>query len=230
MPRWRTPLGVIITTEVWFVEINRLTCNYRAEIYGVSLRHHLFRTCNPDWIFVPQQAVCVECAYETQVPVPKPVTRIGLGQPEVRSRCNSSYEDEGFENEPGVSHLQPDRPTSRGHASSSFYSNASDEEEIFQRGPGQQTKHHPLRSGHSPLALREASYTALEEAPGGKKAMKRPTYDGSSPLSVFLLYFAKWWRRKDTTTATVTELTTDLLPCLTWLAPKCLCFLRKQYK
>jgi len=46
---------------------------------------------------------------------------------------NSSEDEKGFEDEPGVSHLQPVRTTSRGHASSSsFSSNASDKEKIFQ--------------------------------------------------------------------------------------------------
>ena len=49
---------------------------------------------------------------------------------EAGAPSNNSSEDEGgFEDVPGVSHLQPDRPTSRGHApSSSFSSNAFDEE------------------------------------------------------------------------------------------------------
>jgi len=39
---------------------------------------------------------------------------------ESRAPNNKSSEGEGgFEDEPGVSHLQPERPTSRGHASSS---------------------------------------------------------------------------------------------------------------
>ena len=50
---------------------------------------------------------------------------------------SSSEEEGGFEYVPGVSHLQPDRPTSRGHASSSsFSSNAFDEDEIFVSRPG----------------------------------------------------------------------------------------------
>jgi hypothetical protein len=49
-----------------------------------------------------------------------------------------SYEDKGsFQDEPGVSHLQLDRPTSSGQASSSLISTtASDEEEVFQNGSG----------------------------------------------------------------------------------------------
>jgi hypothetical protein len=53
---------------------------------------------------------------------------------------SSSEDDEGFENEPGVSQLQPDRPTSRGHVpSSSFPSNAADVEN-YQSGLCQQVE------------------------------------------------------------------------------------------
>jgi len=57
---------------------------------------------------------------------------------EAGAPSDSSCEDEGgFEEERGVSQLQPDRRGSRGHASSSsFSSNAIDEEEILQSGPG----------------------------------------------------------------------------------------------
>ena len=181
MPNWWTPLGVINTTKVWFVEINRLACRkssfYRAEIYVVS-RYHLFhmRNNNPDWIFVPQQAGCVECAYETQVPVPKPVIWIGLGQPELRSRSNSSYEDEGgFENEPGVSYLQPDRPTSRGHESRiSCSSIASDEEEIFQSGPGQQVQTPSTSQRTRPAGPQRSAVRAFIGGPRGQKGNEAP--------------------------------------------------------
>jgi hypothetical protein len=53
---------------------------------------------------------------------------------EAGAPSDSSCEYEGgFEDERGVSHLQPDRRTSRGHASSS---SSNDEEEILQSGPG----------------------------------------------------------------------------------------------
>jgi hypothetical protein len=56
-------------------------------------------------------------------------------------RDNNSEDKGGFEDEPGVSHLQPDQPTSTGNSSSSsFSSNASDEGEIFQSEPGQQVQ------------------------------------------------------------------------------------------
>jgi hypothetical protein len=53
-------------------------------------------------------------------------------------RDNSSEDKGGFEDEPGVSHLQLDQPTSTGNLSSnSFSSNVSEEQEIFQSGPGE---------------------------------------------------------------------------------------------
>ena len=52
---------------------------------------------------------------------------------------NSSEDEGGCEDEPRVSHLQSDRPITGGHlSSSSFSSNFSDEEEVFQSGPRQQ--------------------------------------------------------------------------------------------
>jgi hypothetical protein len=57
---------------------------------------------------------------------------------------NSSEDEGGFEDEPEVLHLQPDQPISTGNSSiSSFSSNASDEGEIFQSGPGQQVQTPP---------------------------------------------------------------------------------------
>ena len=61
---------------------------------------------------------------------------------EAGALSENSYEDKGgFEDKPGVLHLQPDWPKTRGHApSSSFSSNAPDEEEIFQSGPCQKVQ------------------------------------------------------------------------------------------
>jgi hypothetical protein len=61
---------------------------------------------------------------------------------EVGASIESSSEDEGgFEDQPGVSHLQPDYPTSSGHPSSSQISaSVSEEEEVIESGPGQQVQ------------------------------------------------------------------------------------------
>jgi hypothetical protein len=59
-----------------------------------------------------------------------------LGHPAI-----SCEDDGGFQDEPGVTHLQPDHPTSRGQASRSLISSiASDEEEVFQNGSGVKRK------------------------------------------------------------------------------------------
>ena len=51
---------------------------------------------------------------------------------EAGAPSNSTSEDEGgFEDEQGVSHVQPHLPTSSGQVSSSSLSSASDEEEDF---------------------------------------------------------------------------------------------------
>jgi len=69
----------------------------------------------------------------------------------------------GFEDKPGMSHLQLDRTTSRHHASSSSFSSyACHEEEIFRVGHVNRSKHHPIRSEHGPLALTEVLCTPLE--------------------------------------------------------------------
>jgi len=66
---------------------------------------------------------------------------------------NNSEDEGGCEDEPQVSHLRSDQPTTRGHmSSSSFSSNASDEKEVFRMGHVNRPKHHPLHSEHDPLA------------------------------------------------------------------------------
>ena len=90
---------------------------------------------------------------------PNQISELGLDSEseEARAPSNSFSEDEGgFEEEPGVSGLQPDCPTSSGQASnSSLSSSASDEENIFRVGYANRSKYHPFRSGHGPLALTE---------------------------------------------------------------------------
>jgi len=88
---------------------------------------------------------------------------------------DSSSEDEGgFKEEPGVSHLQPDRPTSRCHASSSsLSSNASDEEEIFQSGSGQQVQTPPTSHWTRPSGPHRSVVHAFREGPGGGGAPRQ---------------------------------------------------------
>ena len=77
---------------------------------------------------------------------------------------DSTSEDEGgFQDEPGVSHLQPDRPTSSGQASgSSFATSASDS---FQGGSGQQWTR--------PSGPQRGVVHTFTGGPRGKKTVKR---------------------------------------------------------
>jgi hypothetical protein len=110
---------------------------------------------------------------------------------EAGATSGSISEDEGgFEDEPGVSHMQPDRPTSSDQESNSlFLSSASDEVEVIQNGPGQQvqtpsTSQWTRPSGHKSSVV----YTFTRDPTGKTDSEATHTNDISSPLSVFLLY------------------------------------------
>jgi len=85
-----------------------------------------------------------------------------------RAPSDSSFEEEeNFEYKPEVSHLQPDRPRTKGHASSSsFSSNSSDEEEIFKSGQVQT----PSPSQWTRLSVSDRS--AVREFSGDLRAQK----------------------------------------------------------
>ena len=78
---------------------------------------------------------------------------------------NTSDDEGGFEDEPRVSYLQLDRPTTRGHASSSSFSSNASNEEIFHSGPRQQVQKRSTSQWKRTL-------WSLEGAPRGKMAMK----------------------------------------------------------
>ena len=94
------------------VIISRTECSFLSMQSVMSVRKRSgFLSLN--WL---SELVCDSELYESRAP-----------------SDNSSEGKGGFEDEPGVSHLQPERPTSRGHASSSA-SNTSNEEGRFQGG------------------------------------------------------------------------------------------------
>ena len=106
---------------------------------------------------------------------------------------DSFSEDEGgFEEDPGVPHLQPDLPTSSGQASSSsFSSSVSDEEKVLQGGPGQQVQTPSPSQWIRPSGPHRSIVHTFTGGPKGKRDSEAPYInDGSSPLNVFLLYFA----------------------------------------
>jgi hypothetical protein len=129
---------------------------------------------------------------------------------------SSSEEEESFEDEPGVSRLQPNRPTSSGQAVSSSLSSASDEDEVFQSGQGQQVQTPSPSQWTRPSGPQRSVVNTFTGNSRGKRESEAPQInEGSSPLSVFLLYFAEiincsWWNLTDTTT--LTDLTKDLHP------------------
>jgi len=96
---------------------------------------------------------------------------------------DSTSDDEGdFQDEPGVSHLQLDHPTSSGQESSSYFSTSASDG--FQRGSGQQ-----WTRPFGPQTGVEHTFTG---GPRGKRNSEAPHLNNSSrPLSVFLLYFAE---------------------------------------
>jgi hypothetical protein len=105
------------------------------------------------------------------------------------SSYSSSEDEGGFEDKPGVSHLQPDCPTSIGQISSSSSSgSASDEEEAVQSGPGRQVQM-PSTSWTRPSSPRTSIVHMYTRGNRRKKDQEAPHInDGSSPLSIFLLY------------------------------------------
>ena len=102
---------------------------------------------------------------------------------DTEASSESTSEDEGdFQDEPGVSHLQPDRPTSSGQAPSSSTSKRTSDG--FQSGSGQQWTR--------PSGPRTGVVQTFTGGPRGKRNTEAPHInDSSSPLSVFLLYFAE---------------------------------------
>ena len=107
---------------------------------------------------------------------------------------NSFSEDEGgFEDKPGVSHLQLDRPTSSGQASSSLLSSsASDEEEIFQGGPGQHVQTPSLSQWTWPSGPQRNVVHTFTGGSREKRDSKAPHInEGSSPLSIFFVVFCR---------------------------------------
>ena len=98
------------------------------------------------------------------------------------SSDNTSEDEGGFQDEPGVSHLQPEGPTSSGQASSSSISTGASDG--FQSGSGQQWTR--------PSGPQRCVVHTFTGGPRGKRNSEAlHINDSSSPLSVFLLYFAE---------------------------------------
>ena len=112
-----------------------------------------------EYSFVSQQSVMSALGRKARFLSPNRISELvwDSESEDAGAQSDSFYDDEGgFEDESGVSHLQPGLPKFSGQASSSSFSSiASDEGEVFQSGPGQQVQHHARHSGQGPLALIE---------------------------------------------------------------------------
>ena len=168
------------------------------------------------------------CFKETEILVPKSNLWTCLGQWKQRRSDLKWQHVWGRGRFPGrarVSHLQPDRPTSKGQASSSSMSTSASDG--FHSEAGQQWTR--------PSCPQRCVVHTFTGGPRKKRNSEvHHINDNSSPLSVFPLYFAEIITllvvETDITMTTLTDLTRDLLHYLTWLRLKCLCFLHWQYK
>jgi len=94
---------------------------------------------------------------------------------------------------PGLSQPQPSRQTANCHeSSSSISSSASNEEDAGESGPGEQTQQPLTLQWTSPSCPQSSVAHTYTGGPRGKKDNEASHInDSSSPLSVFLLYFAE---------------------------------------
>jgi len=98
----------------------------------------------------------------------------------------------GSESVPGLSESQPYHQRASCHESSnSHLSNASDEEHAGENGPGEQTQQPVILQWTCPSCPQSSVAHTYTGGPRGTKDNEASHINvGSSPLSVFLLYFA----------------------------------------
>ena len=106
---------------------------------------------------------------------------------------DASSVEGGLEGVPGVLHTQPYRQTaSSPKSSSSISSSASDIDEAVEIGPGEQTRQAMTLQWTHPSCPQSSVAHTHKGGPRGKKNNEESHInDGSSPLNVFLLYFAE---------------------------------------
>jgi len=117
----------------------------------------------------------------------------GTDSDKARVSSNISSVEGGSESVPGLSQPQPYRQTASCHkSSSSILSGASDEEDAGESGPGEQT-HQPvsLQWTHPSCPQSSVAHTYTGGPKGKKDNEVSHINDGSSPLSIFLLFFAE---------------------------------------
>jgi len=117
----------------------------------------------------------------------------GTDSDESRLSSDMSSVEGGFESVSGLSQPQPYRQKASSHeSSSSVSSSASDKEDAGENGPGEQTQQPITLQWTHPSFPRSSVAHTYRGGPRGKKDNEASHInDGSSPLSVFLLYFAE---------------------------------------
>jgi len=148
---------------------------------AILLRHHLFQTHNNKQgrIFVPLSKLSVMSVRQEFLSLNRISELVWDSEcyEAVAPSDSSSEDEECFEDEPGVSQLQQDRPTSRCHASSSsFSSNAADEEENFQIGSGQQVETPSTSQWTLPCGPHRSVVGARRGGPQVAKRQRNATY------------------------------------------------------
>ena len=202
MPHWSSSLVVIISIEVWFVEINRLVCKESNLIELKYMAFYYVTTCFKcvkisltEYLFLSMQSMMSVWKRARFLSLNQISDLVWVSESyEVWALSDRSSEDvRGFEDEPGPSHWQLDWPTSRGQASNnSFSSNAFDAEEIFQSEPGQQVQTLSTSQWIRPSGPHRSVVHTFRGGPRGQEVNETPHInDGSSPLSILLLHFAE---------------------------------------
>ena len=144
---------------------------------------HCVATCSncvisrTEYSFLSQQSVMSALGRKASFLSPNRISELvwDSESEEAGASSDSFSEDEGgFEEDPGVPHLQPDLPTSSGQASSSsFSSSASDEKEVSQSGPGQQDETPSPSQWTWPPGPHRSVVHTFTGAPRGKETVKR---------------------------------------------------------
>ena len=126
---------------------------------------------------------------------PREISELIVNTDSDKARVSSdvSSVEGGYESVPALSQPQPYRQTaSCDQSSSSISSSASDKEDAGESRPGEQTQQPVTLQWTHPSCPQSSVAHTYTGGPRGKKDNEASHInDGSSPLSVFLLYFAE---------------------------------------
>jgi len=172
---------------------------FRFSDFGLSLDPLLHR----ELVFLPSNHLTVGVSggimsrpsKRPRLLQPREISELIVDADSDKARVSSdvSSVEGGSESVPGVSQPHPLHKTANClKSSSSISSSASDEEDAGESGPGEQTQHPVTLQWTRPSCPQSSVAQTYTGGPRGKKGNEASHInDGSSPLSVFLLYFAE---------------------------------------